>query len=214
MGRSKRFNAQSALSGARDTVVRPDFRRAIICGALALAAPGVAYGLGGIHAAQLGHRIGFFAATGACLLFGVIAVRSTANEIGRLVQHRGGPSAATALRLLITLVGYLIVLITVLGLLDVPIGRLVLSGAITGVIVGIAAQQSLGNAFAGLVLMFSKPFSVGEYITLRSGSLGGQFDGEVTAITLMYTVLETEEGPITIPNSGALAAATGRRQRP
>jgi small-conductance mechanosensitive channel len=102
----------------------------------------------------------------------------------------------------------------VITLFGVPVDRLLLSGAITGVIVGIAAQQSLGNAFAGLVLLFSRPFMVGDYITLRSGALGGQYDGEVTAITLMYTRLGTEDGPIFLPNSGVLAAASGPRPKP
>jgi small-conductance mechanosensitive channel len=208
-----RFAASGTLAEARQVVREPDFRRAIIAGVVALAAPGAVLWLGGIYAHPIGFRIGAFAAIAACLLFGVIAVRSTANEVGRLVRAQGAPAIAGGLRLVITLVGYVIVLITVLSMLTVPLDKLLLSGAITGVIVGIAAQQSLGNAFAGLVLLFARPFAVGDYITLRSGSLGGQYDGEVVAITLMYTVLETDEGPMSIPNSGVLAAATGPRTR-
>jgi hypothetical protein len=51
-------------------------------------------------------------------------------------------------------------------------------------------------------------------ITLRSGVLGGQYDGEVTAITLMYTRLATAEGLISLPNSGVLASASGPRPNP
>jgi small-conductance mechanosensitive channel len=205
-----RLDAHAALEEARETVRRVDFRRAIICGILALAAPGAYYELGGLNA-HGGHRIGVYVAIGACLVFGLIAVRSTANEVARLVGLTGGASAANVLRWVITLGGYLVVVAEVITLIGVPIDRLLLSGAITGVVVGIAAQQSLGNAFAGLVLLFSRPFVVGEYITLRSGALGGQYDGEVTAITLMYTRLETQEGPVTLPNSGVLTAATGPR---
>jgi small-conductance mechanosensitive channel len=103
---------------------------------------------------------------------------------------------------------------TVLALVAVPVEQLLVSGAITGVILGIAAQQSLSNVFAGLTLLFSRPFAVGEYITLRNGGLGGQFDGEVAAIGLTFTTLHTEEGPINLPNSAVLAAATGPRPRP
>jgi small-conductance mechanosensitive channel len=202
------------LAEAKETMHRPDFRRAIFAGILALAAPGVNYWLGGVHAARVGYRIGSFAAVLGCLLFGVIAVRSAANEVGRIARPRGGPAVAGTLRLMISAVGYVLVAVTVLGLLYVPLDRLLLSGAITGVIVGIAAQQSLGNAFAGLVLLFFRPFAIGDYITLRSGALGGQYDGEVIAITLIYTVLETPEGPMSFPNSGVIAAATGRRPRP
>ena len=51
-------------------------------------------------------------------------------------------------------VGYLAVLLVALDLFEVPVGHLLVGGAVTGVVVGIAAQQSLGNLFAGLVLLF------------------------------------------------------------
>ncbi|HEX5404697.1 MAG TPA: mechanosensitive ion channel family protein [Pseudonocardiaceae bacterium] len=213
MSNHNRLDAHTALAEARETVRRVDFRRAIGCGVVALAAPGVYYELGGL-AAHGGQRIVVFVSIGACFVFGLVAVRSTANEVARLVGLSGGVSAANVLRWVITLAGYIVVAAEVITLFGVPIDRLLLSGAITGVVVGIAAQQSLGNAFAGLVLLFSRPFVVGEHVTVRSGALGGQYDGEVTAITLMYTRLLTEDGPITLPNSGVLNSATGPRAAP
>jgi len=141
----------------------------------------------------------------------MLAVHGGANELSRIFGLRGGPGVAGVLRLLVMRGGDLAVLVTVLGLLSVPIGQLLLSGAVTGVVVGIAAQQSLGHAFAGLVLLMARPFTVGDCITLRSGGIGGQYDGEVTAIGLIYTTLRTGEGPMSFPNSTVLAAATGRR---
>ena len=213
MNSHNHLDAQAALAGARAVVRRVDFRRVVLFGVIALAAPGVYYYLGGL-AAHGGRRIGVFGSIGACFVFGLLAVRSAANEVARLVRARGGAAPANVLRWIITLVGYLIVVIEVITLLGVPVDRLLVSTAVTGVIVGIAAQQSMGNAFAGLVLLFSRPFVVGDYITLRSGALGGQYDGEVIAITLMYTRLSTEDGPISLPNSGVLAAASGPRPNP
>ena len=213
MNSHNHLDAQAALAGARAVVRRVDFRRVVLFGVIALAAPGVYYYLGGL-AARGGQRIGVFVSIGACFVFGLLAVRSAANEVARMVRARGGVAPANVLRWIITLVGYLIVVIEVITLLGVPVDRLLVSTAVTGVIVGIAAQQSMGNAFAGLVLLFSRPFVVGDYITLRSGALGGQYDGEVTAITLMYTRLATEDGPISLPNSGVLAAASGPRPNP
>jgi hypothetical protein len=205
------ITTQAVLAEAKDAMHRPDFRRAIVCGVIALAAPGVVLWLKTIRATHLSAQIAWYACIGACALFGVIAVRSAANEVGRMVRPRGGPGVAGVLRLLITLAGYIAVLATVLDMLGVQLGNLLLSGAITGVIVGIAAQQSLGNAFAGLVLLFSRPFAVGDTITVSSGALGGEHRGEVVAITMMFTVLETKDGPLSLPNSGVLAAATSRR---
>jgi small-conductance mechanosensitive channel len=204
----------AALNEVRDAIHRPDFRRTVIFGILALAAPGVVAFLGGIHALYqgepaVGARLGSYGAILACLVFGLIAVRSTANEVARLVRAGGGLAASGVLRLLITLVGYIVVVMTVIGLL-VPLGNLALPVSITGVVVGIAAQQSLSNFFAGIVLLFSRPFSVGDRVTVYSGALG-QNIGTVTAITLTFTMLDTDDGPISLPNSGVLAAATGRR---
>lgn len=213
MSNHNRLDAHAALVEARETVRRADFRRAIGCGVLALAAPGVYYLLGGLHA-HGSKLIGVYIAIGGCFVFGLIAVRSTANETARIVGRSGATSTANVVRWVITLAGYLVVVAEVVTLLGVPLDRLLLSTAVTGVVVGIAAQQPLGNAFAGLVLLFSRPFVVGEFITLRSGALGGQYDGEVTAITLMYTRLATDDGPVTLPNLGVLNSASGPRQPP
>lgn len=204
----------AAIHEVREAIHRPDFRRTVVFGILALAAPGVVSFLGGIHAMSggkpaFGERLGSYVAIFLLLVFGLVAVRSAANEVARLVRTGGGVAAAGVLRLLITLVGYIVVLMTVIGLL-VPLGNLALPVSITGVVVGIAAQQSLSNFFAGIVLLFSRPFSVGDRVTVYSGALG-QNDGVVIAITLTFTQLDTEKGPISLPNSGVLAAATGRR---
>jgi small conductance mechanosensitive channel len=114
----------------------------------------------------------------------------------------------------VQIIGYLAILVTVLGLFAVKIESVLLSGAIVSVVLGLAAQQSLGNAFAGVVLLVSRPFRVGDYITLRAGALGGQYDGRVTAISLMFTMMQTADGPISFPNAAVLSAATGVRDQP
>jgi small-conductance mechanosensitive channel len=95
----------------------------------------------------------------------------------------------------------------------VPVDHLLVGGVLTGVVVGIAAQQVLGNVFAGAVLLLARPFGVGDHIRVRSGALGGQFDGVVTGMNLTYVTLRTDEGPLHVPNSGMLAAAVGPWKR-
>jgi small-conductance mechanosensitive channel len=96
-----------------------------------------------------------------------------------------------------------------LSILSIPVGHLLLGGAIAGVVIGIAAQQSLGNAFAGMVLLLARPFAVGNRIRVRSGALGGEFSGTVTAMSLTYVSVLTDEGMLKVPNSSLLAAAVG-----
>ena len=49
-----------------------------------------------------------------------------------------------------------------MDLFALPIGNLLVGGAVTGMVLGIAAQQSLSNVFAGLVLLFARPYIPGE----------------------------------------------------
>ena len=46
-------------------------------------------------------------------------------------------------------------------------------GAFTAVVLGLAAQQTLGNLFAGMVLLSARPFRVGERVRLQAGAVGG-----------------------------------------
>jgi Mechanosensitive ion channel len=77
------------------------------------------------------------------------------------------------------------------------------------VFVGIAAQQALGNVFAGLVLLVARPFQVGDAIRLRAGALGGTLDGTVTDIGITYLRFDTGGSVMSIPNSQVLNAVVG-----
>ena len=72
-----------------------------------------------------------------------------------------------------------------------------------------AAQQALGNVFAGLVLVFARPFKVGDEIRLRAGALGGTLDGIVTDIGITYVRFNTDGSVMSIPNSQVLNAVVG-----
>jgi small-conductance mechanosensitive channel len=170
---------------------------------------GFARGIGGVHAANLRTRLVAYGLAVLFLVFGVAATRSAASEAARVTRARAGTAAETAVRVATLLVGYLSVLLVGLDLFAIPVGHLLVGGAVTGVILGIAAQQTLGNLFAGIVLLFARPYVPGECIQVRSGALGGIMEGTVTAVGLLYTTLETAEGVLNIPNSGLLAAAVG-----
>ena len=220
--------AVAALADARGLIVRPDFRRAVVAAIVFVGAASVAVVLGGVHskhtittpdgkqvsASWTSHQLGSGIAIVVCAIAGFITVRLIADEVARITGSRGSPAAANALRLTVQIIGYIMVIITVLALLAVRVESVLLSGAIGSVVLGLAAQQSLSNAFAGIVLLVSRPFVVGDFITLRAGALGGQYDGEITGITLMYTMMDTQDGPMSLPNAAVLAAATGRRARP
>lgn len=193
--------------------MHPHFRHALLAGSVALVALLAGNGLDGLHA-HSSRRFVAVAFTITFAVFGLIAVRSAAGEASRVAGLRGGAGTATAVRLGVGAAGYLFVLLATLDLLDVRIERLLLGGAITGVVVGIAAQQSLGNLAAGVVLLISRPFGVGQQVKIRSGALGGTIEGCVSSIGLVYTWLDTDDGPVALPNSGLLGAAIGTVRDP
>jgi small-conductance mechanosensitive channel len=205
----RRKSAPAAIAlHALDARLKPDFRRAIGAGAIAMACLIVGVDLGGVnrHGNLRGVVIGL---TVGFVFFGAIAVRSTGRELNRVARDRAGIAAASALRTLSLIFGMLIITLGALQLLDVDLRNLLVGGAITGVVFGIAAQQPLSNFFAGLVLLFARPYVPGQHVKIRSGSLGGPFEGTITYAGLMYTVIETDEGRVSMPNSGLLASAIG-----
>lgn len=153
-------------------------------------------------------------AAGCAVAFFVFGFAATLGLSGRardILLPRVGNAHATMVRLLIVLVGGLTTLILTLQLLSLPVGQLVLGGALTGVLVGIAAQQTLANLFAGIILLLSKPFVVGDDVRLWSGPLGGEFEGTVLEIGLTYVRLEAASGEFRLPNAQVLSSAVGPR---
>jgi small-conductance mechanosensitive channel len=149
------------------------------------------------------------AAAAAFCLFAVIALLGLAGKAREVLEPTVGSGHASVVRYSILLIGGATIFVLTLELLRFPVSQLVLGGAVTGILIGIAAQQSLANVFAGLVLLLSRPFSVGDTIRLRSGALAGQIEGQVTEIGITYVRLEAEDGPLHLPNSQVLAAAVG-----
>ena len=145
----------------------------------------------------------------AFLVFGSIATYSLAGKVRELIQPRVGTAHAAVVGYAILIVGAFTTLVITLVLFTVPVAQLVLGGALTTVFVGIAAQQALGNVFAGLVLLFARPFKVGDAVRLQAGGLGGTLDGIVTDIGITYVRFDTDGSVMSIPNSQVLNAVVG-----
>lgn len=91
----------------------------------------------------------------------------------------------------------LIAVITVLERFQVDVRSLVVSLGVGSLAVGLAAQDTLANMFAGFTLMLDRPFKVGERISLSTGEVG-----DVVAIGMRATRIRTLDDTILIvPNS-------------
>jgi len=212
---AERPRATSAAAARRETgmaVGEPHLHNGLMSaayGALVVAALVVGSIFGRIHATRVEPRVVIWTATVVFAVAGIAATRRLARWLGHAVGSRTLPATGRVFRLIASVAGYVIVLFGTLGLVSVPIDHLLAGGVLTGVVLGIAAQQVLGNVFAGAVLLLAHPFGIGDHIRVRSGALGGQFDGVVRGMNLTYVTLRTDEGLLNVPNSGMLAAAVG-----
>ena len=189
---------------------------AIIALALAIIAAGVSLWFGHgmknlFEPGHLGSSIAAASAAAAFFVFATFAVLAFARRARETLESVTGRAHAAIVRYAIVLAGAILIIIITLMLLKVPVQQLVAAGALAGIIVTIAAQQSLSNIFAGLVLVLSRPFRVGDTIRLRSGALGGQYEGTVAEIGITYLRLDTADDLMSLPNSQVLAAAASRR---
>ncbi|HVC14660.1 MAG TPA: mechanosensitive ion channel domain-containing protein [Acidimicrobiales bacterium] len=182
-------------------------------GLVAVAALVSGSAFGKVSTPKLDPRLIAWISAAALVLFGVVATTRLSKALAHHISSSAAAAAGGAVRVLSAAVGYLMVIFGVLAVLAVPIDHLLVGAGLAGIVLGIAAQQSLGNVFAGLVLLFTRPFHVGDRVRVRSGSLGGIFDARVREMALTYVTLQTDEGEYKIPNSAMLAAAVARTPR-
>ena len=109
-------------------------------------------------------------------------------ETGRASSAWRGPVG-----FLIRLALAALMLLVALNVAGIEARALLLGGAFTAVILGLAAQQTLGNVIAGTVLLSARPFKVGDRVRLQGGPLAGQIEGTVSSQGLLYTTFVTGE---------------------
>jgi len=74
------------------------------------------------------------------------------------------------------------------------------SAGILSVIIGLAAQNTLGNLIAGISLLLYRPFNVGDRLQVTAPT--GVEKGTVESINLGYTLLKTDDNRhVVVPNS-------------
>jgi len=127
---------------------------------------------------------------------GVFIARWIGNLLHRCLKSRAYDEPVTNLvvkvvkLLIIALIG-----VMALGQMGVQVTPLIAGIGVAGVGVSLAMQGLLGNLVAGLTIIFSKPFAIGEYIELLGIS------GQVTDISLFSTtLLHGDNSRVIVPN--------------
>ena len=142
----------------------------------------------------------------------VVVVAALAARIvdSRMSRRSLDPSAATRYRVLRRTISTVIVAVGVLSaLLTVPAVRAVAGGvlastAILGLIIGLAAQKTLSNFVAGILIAVSQPVRLGDLITIEGQS------GRVEEIGLTYTFIRLADGARLVVPNDTLASDTIR----
>ena len=141
----------------------------------------------------------------------VILGWALARDLGRFTApalfRRMDPATAGTAGFLIRLVFIVVAAIVSLRVAGLNPATLALGGAITAVVLGLAAQQTLGNVFAGIVLIAVRPFKVGDRVRLQAGALAGQVEGVVSSLGLLYTTFAQGGDSVMVPNNVVLSAA-------
>ena len=130
------------------------------------------------------------------LFFGLIIAKWASKFVLRLCEKKG--IDITLKKFLTDLVKILIIIFVViicLGKFGISVAPFIATlGAVT-LGISLALQGLLSNYAAGLLIIFTRPFIVGNTISVKNNS------GVVEKIKLVATILSTEDGEqITIPN--------------
>jgi len=147
------------------------------------------------------------ATVAALVILGWGLARALGRGIAPVLFRRMDPGTAGTVGFVVRLLTIGSVLVVALRIAGLKGGTLAVGGAFTAVVVGLAAQQTLGNLFAGIVLQGTRPFRVGERVRLTGGPMAGSVEGTVSSLGLFYTTLINGADQIMVPNSVLLTLA-------
>jgi small-conductance mechanosensitive channel len=128
----------------------------------------------------------------------------------RMVRRELAPEAVTRYRVLRRSIMASIITIGILSaLMTIPqvrgaAGTILGSAAVIGIVVGLAAQNTLGNFIAGLMIAFTQPVRLGDHV-----EVGGAI-GVVEEIGLTYTFVRLDDGSRLVTPNSKLASDTIR----
>lgn len=129
-----------------------------------------------------------------------VAVHAAMTRAGHLDR-----TTISFVKQLLTVSIWVIMLILYAHLIPVlrSLGTALLTGAsIASVVIGLAAQSTLGNLIAGVAITLYRPFRLGDRLQVTAPT--GTETGTVELISLGYTTLRTDDGrQVVVPNSSA-----------
>jgi small-conductance mechanosensitive channel len=146
-------------------------------------------------------RYSTFLNVGVAATIGYIVINSVANIFYQL-SYDALKKNADIIRILIRIVGAIIVISIIISYLSEDPIIAASIGTITGIVIGFASQNVIGNLISGLYLAITRPFRIGDKATVF-GNTGIIFD-----IGLLYTRLRNDDGHIILAPNMSMVSTT------
>ncbi|MFB6169652.1 MAG: mechanosensitive ion channel family protein [Haloarculaceae archaeon] len=159
---------------------------------------------------QLGPRQGVLLMVSVLVLAGAYTVTRITKRLVKTGVGRGTITAhqREVLHHVVQLSIMVVTSLFVLALWGVRPGRLLLGAGAAGVVIGLAARQTVGSALAGFVLLFARPFEVGDWIVVD------EKEGTVTDVSIFNTRLRTfDNEDLILPNEQVTSSSVVNRSR-
>ena len=137
--------------------------------------------------------IGFF----ATLVIGIIVIKIIVNIMTRIfTKAKMERIAQQFIRTIIKFLLYLVLILMLLSIIGIQISGIITALSATLLAVGMALQNNIANLANGIIIVSTKMFKKGDYITV------GSVSGSITDINFFFTTLTTADNKkVTLPNN-------------
>jgi len=138
--------------------------------------------------------------------FGIIIVEVLSRMAIKQFRQREAVQMGVAVRGTLRTISYLVIAIVVVSILSANPTLAISVGAITGIVIGLAAQNIIGNVVAGTILAIMRPIRISDEITVMGNT------GIVIEIGVMHTIVDSGERWVLVPNMAMLTNAVQRKK--
>lgn len=148
------------------------------------------------------------------LIVGILVIRSVMNLLAKLLEKSKLEKVAhNLIKTVLRVVLYVLLALMVADKVGIDVTGVVALASVLTLAVSLSVQNALTNVIGGFTLLYTKPFTAGDFVEIAGQS------GSVQTIGLTYTKLATGDNKlVSIPNSAVVAAeivnysATGTRR--
>lgn len=136
------------------------------------------------------------------LVIGIFVVRIVLKLLSKALSKTKLENPALSLLMaVLKVVGYLLVMLITASSLGIDVTGIVALASVLTLAVSLSVQDSLTNLIGGFTLLYTKPFSIGDFAEISGQS------GTVQQIGMTYTKMLTADGKtVSIPNSAVVSA--------